>query len=151
LRASVLSGGGLVGRDPKVDVLRGVPLFASCNDKELRELSGLMTPLTLPAGATLMREGEFGKEFLIVVSGTATVTKGGVEVAELGPGSYLGEISIIDGGRRTATVVAKTSMEVEIATHSEFASLLSHAPEIAVRMLPVLAARIRKLSEDSAD
>ena len=147
----MLSEGGIVSRDSKVDVLRGIPLFASCSDKELRDLSSLMTPLSLPAGATLMREGEFGKEFVIVVSGTATVTKRGVELAEIGPGSYLGEISVIDGGRRTATVVAKTPMEVEIATHPEFVSLLSRAPEIAVRMLPALAARIHELSEQSAD
>jgi CRP/FNR family transcriptional regulator, cyclic AMP receptor protein len=146
-----VSEGGIVSRDSKVDVLRGIPLFASCKDKELRDLSSLMTPLRVPAGETLMREGEFGKEFLIVVSGTATVTKRGVQLAEIGPGSYLGEISIIDGGRRTATVVAKTPMEVEILTHPEFASLLSRAPEIAVRMLPALAARIHELSEHSAD
>ncbi len=146
-----MSEGGIVSRDSKVDVLRGIPLFASFKDKELRDLSSLMTPLRVPAGETLMREGEFGKEFLIVVSGTATVTKRGVQLAEIGPGSYLGEISIIDGGRRTATVVAKTPMEVEIVTHPEFASLLSRAPEIAVRMLPALAARIHELSEHSAD
>jgi CRP/FNR family cyclic AMP-dependent transcriptional regulator len=136
-----------VSHDSKVDVLRGIPLFASCKDKELRDLSSLFTPLNVAAGTTLMREGEFGKEFLLVVSGTATVSKRGVEVAEIGPGSYVGEISIIDGGRRTATVVAKTAMEVEVATHPEFASLLARAPEIAVRMLPALAARIHELSE----
>ena len=140
-----------MSHDSKVDVLRGIPLFASCTDKELRDLSSLFTPLNVPAGTTLMREGEFGKEFLLVVSGTATVSKRGVELAEIGPGSYLGEISIIDGGRRTATVVAKTAMEVEVATHPEFASLLSRAPEIAVRMLPALAARIHELSEQCAD
>ena len=134
-----------------IDVLRGIPLFASCTDKELRDVGGLFTPLNVPAGTTLMREGEFGKEFLLVVSGTATVTRRGVELAEIGPGSYLGEISIIDGGRRTATVVAKTAMEVEIATHPEFASLLSRAPEIAVRMLPALAARIHELAEKCGD
>jgi CRP-like cAMP-binding protein len=136
-----------VAHDPKVDVLKKIPLFAQCDDKELRDVSSLMTQLDLPAGAALTREGEFGKEFFIVISGTATVTKKGVEVAEVGPGAYLGEISVIDGGRRTATIVAKTPMVVEVATHPEFAGLLQRAPEIAVRMLPVLAARIRELSE----
>jgi CRP/FNR family transcriptional regulator, cyclic AMP receptor protein len=136
-----------VAHDPKVDVLRKVPLFAQCDDKALRDISSLMTQLDLPAGAHLMREGEFGKEFFIIVSGTASVSKKGEVVADVGPGAYLGEISIIDGGRRTATIVATTPMVVEVATHPEFAGLLQRAPEIAVSMLPVLAARIRELAE----
>ena len=130
-------------RDPKVELLSKVPIFAGCSDDQLRDITRLLTPVDVKAGTTLARQGDFGKEFFVIIEGTAAVVRDGVELAKLGAGDVVGEISIIDGGQRTATVVAATDMLVEVATHPEFAGLLDRAPKIAVNMLPTLAALVR--------
>ena len=130
-------------RDPKVELLSKVPIFAGCSEDQLRDITRLLTPVDLKAGTTLARQGDYGKEFFVIIEGTAAVVRDGVELAKLGAGDVVGEISIIDGGQRTATVVADTDMLVEVATHPEFAGLLNRAPEIAVNMLPTLAALVR--------
>ena len=130
-------------RDPKMELLSKVPLFAGCSEDQLRDITRLLTPVDVKAGTTLARQGDYGKEFFVIIEGTAAVLRDGVELAKLGAGDVVGEISIIDGGQRTATVVADTDMLVEVATHPEFAGLLNRAPEIAVNMLPALAALVR--------
>ncbi len=130
-------------RDPKVELLSKVPIFAGCSEDQLRDITRLLTPVDVKAGTTLARQGDYGKEFFVIIEGTAAVLRDGVELAKLGAGDVVGEISIIDGGQRTATVVADTDMLVEVATHPEFAGLLDRAPEIAVNMLPALAALVR--------
>lgn len=130
-------------RDPKMELLSKVPLFAGCSEDQLRDITRLLTPVDVKAGTTLARQGDYGKEFFVIIEGTAAVLRDGVELAKLGAGDVVGEISIIDGGQRTATVVADTDMLVEVATHPEFAGLLDRAPEIAVNMLPALAALVR--------
>ena len=130
-------------RDPKVELLSKVPIFAGCSADQLRDITRLLTPVDVKAGTTLARQGDYGKEFFVIIEGTAAVLRDGVELAKLGAGDVVGEISIIDGGQRTATVVADTDMLVEVATHPEFAGLLNRAPEIAVNMLPALAALVR--------
>lgn len=130
-------------RDPKMELLSKVPIFAGCSEDQLRDITRLLTPVDVKAGTTLARQGDYGKEFFVIIEGTAAVLRDGVELAKLGAGDVVGEISIIDGGQRTATVVADTDMLVEVATHPEFAGLLDRAPEIAVNMLPALAALVR--------
>ena len=130
-------------RDPKMELLSKVPIFAGCSEDQLRDITRLLTPVDVKAGTTLARQGDYGKEFFVIIEGTAAVLRDGVELAKLGAGDVVGEISIIDGGQRTATVVADTDMLVEVATHPEFAGLLNRAPEIAVNMLPALAAMVR--------
>ena len=130
-------------------MLKKVPLFSGLGSKELRHIGSLLTPLDVKAGMTLTREGQAGHEFLIIVEGTASVTHGGTEIATVGPGDFQGEISILDGGPRTATVVATSAMKVLVASHQEFLSLLDESPEIARKMLPALAHRVRSLSEPS--
>jgi CRP-like cAMP-binding protein len=85
------------------DLLRGVPLFSHCSNKELIELSSLTTTLRMPAGKVVVRQGEPGKEFIVIVEGKATVSIDDQAVATLGPGDFFGEIALLDGGPRTAT------------------------------------------------
>ena len=137
-------------RDPKVQMLSKVPIFSGLSEGQLRDITSLLTPVDVKAGTTLARQGDFGKEFFVIISGTANVVRDGETLAKLGPGDVVGEISIIDGGQRTATVVAGTDMLVEVATHPEFAGLLDRAPEIAVHMLPTLAALVRTYAGGAA-
>src|ERR1700712_442647 len=87
-----------------------VPLFASLGRKEQAAVHGLLTEATLPAGYVLAQQGTHGSEFFVIVSGTASVERDGIHVADVGPGDFQGEISLLDGGPRTATVIATTPM-----------------------------------------
>ncbi|MDO8363998.1 MAG: cyclic nucleotide-binding domain-containing protein [Actinomycetota bacterium] len=126
-----------------------VPLFSRLDDKELIAVRSLLTEVEVQTGAVLAREGTHGHEFLIIVSGTASVDRGGVHVADVGPGDFQGEISLLDGGNRTATVTATSPMTLLVASNQEFHSLLENTPSIACRMLPALAARLRAVSGDA--
>ncbi len=135
-------------RDDKAEALRKVPLFSGCTTKELHQISGLLTEVQVEPGQALVREGYGTPEFFVIIEGAAVVTRDGNEIATVGPGDFVGEISIIDGGERTATVTARTPMVVDVATHQEFAGLLDSAPEIARNLLPTLARRIREARAD---
>lgn len=120
--------------------LAEVPLFSSCSKKELRQVSRLMTTVNVSAGAELATEGKLGAEFCVIVEGTATVTKRGTEVAELGPGQWFGEIALLDQRHlRTATVTATTDMVLEVVDGPSFATLVEEHPRIARKLLAGLA------------
>ena len=125
------------------DLLRGVPLFSHCSNKELIELSSLATTLRMPAGKVVVRQGEPGKEFIVIVEGKATVSIDDQTVATLGPGDFFGEIALLDGGPRTATVTADTDLVAEVMSHQEFAVLLMDVPEVTRGILKGVAMRLR--------
>lgn len=127
--------------------LAQVPLFEGLSKKELKLVSQLATPLQEPAGAVLVREGAVGHEFIIVLEGEIEVRKGDRVVATHGPGSYVGEIALLDHRPRTATVVAKTPVSIEVIGQREFAGLLAEVPEITQKLLPVMAKRLADLEE----
>ena len=132
-----------MNRDDKVEMLRRVPLFSGCTSDELRQVTHLMTEVDVEAGHVLVREGAGTPEFFIIGEGTASVTRHGKQIGSVGPGDFFGEISIIDGGPRTATVTATSPMRINVATHREFVGLLDSVPEIARNLLPTLTRRIR--------
>lgn len=132
----------------KHDHLGSVPLFARLSEKERRELGDLFTEVEVPAGQVLARQGAVGHEFFLILAGSASVDHDGNHVADVGPGDFQGEISLLDGGPRTATVTATTPMTLLVASHQEFNSLLDRAPALARQMLPALAHRVRALTED---
>ncbi len=126
--------------------LSSIPLFAELTEKELKAVDKLTTEIAVPAGTVLAREGQIGHELVVIVSGTASVTRAGHEIAKVGPGDFQGEVSILDNGPRTATVTAITDMQILVASSQEFNALLDKSPVIARRMLPVLARRLRAIS-----
>jgi CRP/FNR family transcriptional regulator, cyclic AMP receptor protein len=122
--------------------LATVPLFEGLSKKQLRRVSVLMTPLDLPAGKVLTREGQPGYEFVIVLEGEVEVRQGDRVVATRGPGEYVGEIALLDKRPRTATVVATTPVSVEVLSRREFMSLLVEAPELSEQILATMAQRL---------
>ena len=94
--------------------LAEVPLFSSLSKKEIRQISQLATPLGEPTGAVLVQEGRIGHEFIIVLEGEIEIRKGDQVIATRRPGSYIGEIALIDHRPRTATVVATTPVSIEV-------------------------------------
>jgi CRP-like cAMP-binding protein len=124
-------------------LLANVPLFAACSPAELGRIGRLCTPVDISAGTVLVREGSSGHEMFVIAAGTATVTIGGDVVAEVGPGDVFGEMALLDGGQRTATVTATTDMVVEVLSQPEFLSLLAEVPAVTRKVLRQLAARLR--------
>jgi len=131
-------------KDGFVDHLAQLPLFSTCSKKDLRLVASKATPLDIPAGRTIIEEGAPGKEFFVIDSGTATVKRNGRKIATLGPGSAFGELALLDGGPRTATVVAETDLSVLILTRPEFAGLLDEVPGLSRKLLQGLAGRLRE-------
>ena len=127
------------------DWLGKVPLFRGLSKKQLREISGLATRLIEPAGAVLTQEGAVGREFIIVIDGEIEVRKGDRVVATRGAGDYVGEIALLDQRPRTATVVAKTPVVIEVIGQREFRSLLAGAPELSGDIMATMAQRLAEL------
>jgi CRP-like cAMP-binding protein len=124
-------------------LLSSVPLFSRCSKRELNLLSRLTNKMTFPAGEVVVRQGRLGREFIVIVSGDATVAIDGQTVATLGAGDFFGEIALLDGGPRTATVTADTELVAEVMSHQEFASLLYEVPQVTRGILKGVAARLR--------
>jgi CRP/FNR family cyclic AMP-dependent transcriptional regulator len=134
-------------RQEVLDAVRSIPLFSACNNKELREVARLGTHVRVPVGSVMAEEGSSGRELLIVLSGTATCRAKGKRLARFGPGDFFGEISLVDRGARTATVVADTEMELLVLDSREFRRLVVTSPTIAWKILTTLAARLRLADE----
>jgi CRP-like cAMP-binding protein len=135
----------------RVTLLRDVWLFEGCSTKELRSIARITSPLSVQAGRTLAREGERGREFAVIVEGEATVTIGGETIGAIGPGSFYGELSLLDRGRRTATVTARTAMLLLVLDRYEFDALVDRSiPSVSRKMLMVLADRLRRADERTA-
>ena len=115
--------------------LARIPIFSECSRKELKAISKLVTPVTIAPGKVLVREGDPGREFMIIAEGTATVKRNGRKIAALGPGDFFGELAVLAGVPRTATVVADTTMVVEAMNRQEFSALLDESPAMAKKIL----------------
>ena len=122
--------------------LARVPLFADLSKKQLSLASRLSTPLDLPAGHLLARQGSVGAEFFIVLHGHVEVVRGGDLVATRGPGSPLGEIALLGARPRTATLIAQTPVHARVASQREFAGLLAEVPEISRRLHAIMVERL---------
>ncbi|RMH68809.1 MAG: cyclic nucleotide-binding domain-containing protein [Actinomyces sp.] len=127
--------------------LANIELFSELSKSELKKVGKLMTPVAVKAGRDLVREGEPGREFMIIVDGTATVRRRGRVIARLGPGDFFGELAVIAGVPRTATVTADTDMVVEALNRREFSTLLDESPKIAKKILVGAVKRLHELEE----
>jgi CRP/FNR family cyclic AMP-dependent transcriptional regulator len=134
-----------VARSDIDQTLAKIPIFAECTKKELKQISRLVTPVHKAAGSELVREGDPGREFMIIASGTAVVKRKGRKVATLGPGDFFGELAVLAGVPRTATVIAETDMVVEAMNRAEFSSLLDESPTMAKK---ILMGAVRRLYEN---
>ena len=143
--------GRKLDRTDKHRALRAVPLLAPCTDAELDSVAALTTEVDVHAGQRLCERGAAGGEFFVLVGGTADVVKPSGTVIQVGPGEFFGELALLDGGPRTATVTMGTDGRVLVLSAPEFRELLRATPEIAIRMLSVLGARMRAEGSDGAD
>jgi CRP-like cAMP-binding protein len=129
--------------DEALESLRKVSLFSACSKDELQKIMSASTELTFGAGTVLAKEGSTGHEFLVIVDGKAHVEIGGKTIATLGAGDFFGEMALLDGGPRTATVVADTDLVTDVIGEREFNAVIETAPHLARKLLKGLAARLR--------
>ena len=133
-----------VSHDDRIALLRAVWLFERCTNRELSALAGTVVPRLVDAGEVLAREGEDGSDFFVIVDGEACASIDGDELGRIGPGSFFGELALLDGGPRSATVKAGTPMIVLVMDRRDFDELVDTAiPSVGRKMLTVLAQRLR--------
>jgi CRP-like cAMP-binding protein len=130
-----------------IELLQQVPLFKSLGDKQIKSLSTEFTERRFSEGQELTAEGSGGAGFFVIESGTARVTVDGAERGTLGPGDYFGEIALIDGGTRTATVTATSDGVAYGLTRWQFKPLVEGNGEIAWPLLETMARRTRELEQ----
>jgi CRP-like cAMP-binding protein len=129
--------------------LKGVDLFAGCSPDEIDRIASLTTEIDVEAGRVLCVEGKPGEEFFVIADGEARVTRGGEEIARLGGGGFFGEMALLDGGARVATVTAVTPMKLLVLNRSEFRSLVEVSTMIDRRILEAIGLRARRLADSS--
>ena len=124
--------------------LKSIWLFSGCSASEIRKIGGALDELTVAAGKVLCEEGDIGREFFVIVSGTAGVRRKGRKVAVLGPGDYFGELALLDRKPRSATVVSESELQILVLGQRQFNAILESMPSIARKLLSAMASRLRE-------
>lgn len=119
--------------------ISNVPMFSGLSDRELRSLAHRAEQVSLPEGTAVVTEGENGVEFFVLMSGAAKVTKHGRTVRKLGPGDSFGELALLAGTPRRATVTTTEPCEVMVLVRGDLIALLDDFPRMTRKMLVALA------------
>jgi CRP-like cAMP-binding protein len=133
----------MAAKSHHLDHLARVPLFSSLSKKDLQAVARTTTESTRPAGTVLLEQDAVGHELFIILEGAATVSRNGRKITTLGPGAFIGEMSLLDKGPRVATVKADTDIRLLVLTQQEFFGLLEEVPGIARKFLSAMASRLR--------
>jgi CRP-like cAMP-binding protein len=139
-----------MAKQPGIELLANVPLFAGLSPRHLRRIRDLAEPADFMAGASLVKQGTPGDAFFVILQGEAKVVAGRRTINRLVPGDYFGEISLLDGGERTASVVSETPLKVLIIDRTKFLRLLQDEGAIAVALLEGTARAIRRTDRSLA-
>ena len=135
-----------LGHNSKIDLIKRVPLFSSASKSELAEIASIADEIDLPEGKVVIKEGDSGREFIVLIEGTAEVERGGRKVADIGPGDFAGEIALIAKTPRNATITTTSPVRALVITDRAFRQLIDHSPQIAVGVLTALAERLAPTS-----
>jgi CRP/FNR family transcriptional regulator, cyclic AMP receptor protein len=131
-------------RSQKADALGEIPLFSSLSNKERMELARHVDEIPVKNGAVLTRQGAPGDAFYLIVEGRADVIRNGQKIATLGAGDAVGEMALLDGDQRSATVMMTSDGTVLTMPRREFKAVLEALPSIAYKMLVTLSLRLRE-------
>jgi CRP-like cAMP-binding protein len=136
-----------VGVGQVASELGKIPLFAGCSQRELQIVARVVKEVRHPAGTVIAREGEPGIGLFVLTEGAASVSIGGVKKGKIQPGEFFGEIALLDGGPRTATVTADTDVRLLGLTEWVFRGLVQQHPSIAIKTLQAMAGRLRNATK----
>ncbi len=132
----------MLRKNAKIELLKRVPLFEDCSKRELDEIAAIADELAIQEGRELTREGATGQEFLVIIEGAADVKRKGRKVNSLGSGDFLGEIALVTGAPRTATVTTTKPSRMLVITARDFKSVLRRVPSLQLKVLEALASRL---------
>jgi len=133
--------------DAQLRHLQRVPLFSGFNEDELRRVAEHSRIVDAPAGTVITRIGEAGDSFFIIIDGAAAVRTPVGAGSQLQAGDCFGEMSLVDGEPRSATIVATTDLRLIVVDRSHFWRLLDETPELIRRILTILSRRVRRLEQ----
>jgi CRP/FNR family transcriptional regulator, cyclic AMP receptor protein len=133
-----------INQSDKMERLEAVPLFQECTRHQLRAVARIAGLFDAPADTVLIRAGEPGEEFFLIVDGTARVHVSARKRLRLRSGDFFGEMSLLDGGPRSATVVAETALRLLVIRRRDFSTLLQKVPGMTQNLLVTLCRRVRQ-------
>jgi CRP-like cAMP-binding protein len=134
--------------DHKLELLRQSPFLADLGRKDLEEVGRLADEIDVPAGRVLIREGDIGREFFVIIDGAVDISRGDRIVATMGPGDFFGDIALVTERPRTASATATAPTTLLVLGHREFHTLMDQFPSIRLGVLQSVANRLRALEPD---
>jgi len=136
-------------RDRRAELLSACPLFRGIDADGLAVLAARATQVDFPAGHVIARQGEIGTGFFVVISGQVRVVRDGTVVAQLGPGEFFGELSVLDRMPRNAMVAAEVPTSCLALASWDFDAILLEQPALTLAILRGVAARLREVTESA--
>lgn len=140
-----LPGGMTATMDQKLELLAKVPLLKGLDRKDLEQVGRLCEEVDIAAGKVVARQGDYGTEFFVIVSGQVSVSRDGEHLRDLGPGDFFGELAMLANIPRTATVTTVSACRFLVLGSREFNSLLHEHPAIQHTVLHAVAQRVASL------
>jgi CRP-like cAMP-binding protein len=122
-----------------------VPMFQACSEEELAAIAYLATATAVEAGSEIVREGDTGNDFFVLMMGTATVTRHGHEVGKLEPGNFFGELALFDPAPRNATITADVPVTIAVMKRNRFQAALDSVPALRDALLKGMARRLHEV------
>jgi CRP-like cAMP-binding protein len=129
------------GKDVKIELIARAPIFSQCSKRELQEVAAIADEIDIADGKELTTEGARGREFFVIIEGTASVEQDGEQINDLGPGDFFGEVALIKDTPRTATVTATSPVRALVVTSQNFRRLIERQPDIERTVLKALVDR----------
>jgi CRP-like cAMP-binding protein len=132
----------MLHRNRKVELLKKAPLFSGCSKKELEQVAMVADEIDFRAGKTLIKEGSPGREFFVLVDGTAEIRRKGRKIDSAGPGDFFGEMALLTDHPRNATVTTTSDVDALVVTARSFRALVESYPLIALKVMRAVADRL---------
>jgi CRP/FNR family transcriptional regulator, cyclic AMP receptor protein len=146
-RLEPVSSGAGTRQEDKIERLKEVPIFEGCTNRQLRSVARIARVFDVAANTVLARAGEPGDEFFLIIDGSVRVEVSSEKHVLLHPGNFFGEMSILDGGPRSATVIADTPVRLLVVSRRQFSILLKDVPGLTETLLATLSSRVREAEE----
>lgn len=139
----------MASKATQLEHLKSVPMFAGCSKRELQAILKAGDEIVMTAGTLIVDQGQMGREAFVLLEGSVIVRRNGRKVTTLGPGAVVGELSLLDHGPRTASVICETECTLFVLDQRHFRNVIEQNPQIAMKLLGTLAGHIRNLDRRS--